>query len=405
GCDTTGFVEKLLRQGVPVVVATDRKVDDESALTFAETFYKVLISGETLETAFDEAKAAVDLKNEGKVKVRTQVGRLIDAQQEGCPWGLYYNDPTALQWKLEDAKQDVLNLPRKFWIRFVILAALLFAAFTWSKIVIGNSPTQAILASGPLAVIGICSFLAKHLGTNFPNIPRQIAWFFLRTPVLALLVAAFVLISASSSSVRINHNGQRDLNPYLKNNRGKNWALAWAMRGESEDQTRLFAIGSPFGNKANLHIDGYKPKQISLRPWTTTDLDIRNFEVLSSLLIRVAPMDMPLIGRMKIEVYKPGDKAIVIESPDAPSIIIGARSQVPEDVKSEWEAYFSELQIPDDLKERCINRWKKPKQLYDKVFFVPEDKWNVRMYINNTLRITKEITIKNQPVNDVLLQH
>ena len=57
-CATHGHVAGLLEAGVNAVVATDQKIHGNIATIFAEFFYQALLSGRTLQQAYDQADAA-----------------------------------------------------------------------------------------------------------------------------------------------------------------------------------------------------------------------------------------------------------------------------------------------------------------------------------------------------------
>lgn len=52
---------EILAQYIPNVIGTNNAIDDTLATTFAQGFYQALFSGETYQTAFDQAMAHVDL--------------------------------------------------------------------------------------------------------------------------------------------------------------------------------------------------------------------------------------------------------------------------------------------------------------------------------------------------------
>ena len=59
GCATEGHIEGLFAAGIPAVLATSEFIDDEVATKFSTEFYKVLVEGETVETAYRLAQEAI----------------------------------------------------------------------------------------------------------------------------------------------------------------------------------------------------------------------------------------------------------------------------------------------------------------------------------------------------------
>ncbi len=95
GCDTSGFVQVLLDQGVPAVIATTREINDTVALKLAEQFYKSLSSGSTIKDSFDFAKGALETDDTITRKVSRGI-KLPSTDTKDFPWGLYYKDEKAL---------------------------------------------------------------------------------------------------------------------------------------------------------------------------------------------------------------------------------------------------------------------------------------------------------------------
>ncbi|HEX8202233.1 MAG TPA: CHAT domain-containing protein, partial [Isosphaeraceae bacterium] len=119
GCSTRAQVHGLLQANVPAVIATARDIEDETARSFAESFYAELASGANLRRAFEAAKGE-SLTARGTdpraflgerrglapehrdlvPSVRTDV-----ADARGFPWDLYERREAdqALRWNLFEA--------------------------------------------------------------------------------------------------------------------------------------------------------------------------------------------------------------------------------------------------------------------------------------------------------------
>jgi len=108
GCASRAQARNLLAANMDVVIATEREVEDAVALHFADHFYRGLVSGATVETAFHEAVAAAQAvagSHHGRRHLRPQDTRDSALNHGGWPWELYVRpgDEAKLQWKLVDA--------------------------------------------------------------------------------------------------------------------------------------------------------------------------------------------------------------------------------------------------------------------------------------------------------------
>ncbi len=109
GCSTLGQVQRLLDEGVPVVIATQTPIDDDKARIFAETFYHHLAHQGTIQRAFELARAALLTRFSNvdthalQIRPVSRGIRLEQPEQRGSmPWGLYYLEEKAdaLNWTL-----------------------------------------------------------------------------------------------------------------------------------------------------------------------------------------------------------------------------------------------------------------------------------------------------------------
>ena len=93
GCSTKGQVDKLLENGVPVVIATSAPVEDAKAMRFGVRFYKALDEQATIQEAFELAIAEVIAMDSS---MEQAVGRdvvmdfsMLDGPTDRPLWGIY----------------------------------------------------------------------------------------------------------------------------------------------------------------------------------------------------------------------------------------------------------------------------------------------------------------------------
>ena len=65
GCATQAQVQALHAAGIPIVIATNQAIDDATATAFAARFYRGLVSGGTICTAFNDAIAEAEAPLDG----------------------------------------------------------------------------------------------------------------------------------------------------------------------------------------------------------------------------------------------------------------------------------------------------------------------------------------------------
>lgn len=148
GCATRAQADLLMNAGVPVVIATATKIDDENALVFATTFYRGIVGGATIWEAFHEAEGILKAKN-----------KTVDIFRD-----LYWDDTllpgqTELPWKLfyKNIKDTQISLTRKAYIPPDLKTEMI------GKVIANHEITQ-YLGIGNLGYV----FKAKHqtLGTE-----------------------------------------------------------------------------------------------------------------------------------------------------------------------------------------------------------------------------------------------
>jgi WD40 repeat protein len=107
GCSTAAQVDGLLAANVATVIATSQSIGDTAATRFASLFYRGLAGGAGVQTAFDEASAALRMENRGNTRDLYQAG----AEADGLPWALRFRsgaDDVAGRWSLGVAAGDPL---------------------------------------------------------------------------------------------------------------------------------------------------------------------------------------------------------------------------------------------------------------------------------------------------------
>lgn len=103
GCSTFPQVKQLLELGIDAVIATQVPVGDNSAMEFANVFYRALSTQHSLEEAFRMAAANYLMRKGENVGIYRGLGMLEAEAREGdIPWGLYVKDgaEAGLDWKL-----------------------------------------------------------------------------------------------------------------------------------------------------------------------------------------------------------------------------------------------------------------------------------------------------------------
>jgi WD40 repeat protein len=119
-CFTQPQVDGLLRAGLPAVIATSEAIDDSAATELSAAFYAALAGGDTIETAFSEAVAAVKTVKGDSPRDAYREG---EASSDRWAWEIRFREgANAVRgWSLPKAAKDPLfglpplperNLPR-----------------------------------------------------------------------------------------------------------------------------------------------------------------------------------------------------------------------------------------------------------------------------------------------------
>lgn len=109
GCSTASQVEALLKNNVPVVIATSAPVDDQRATQFSITFFEEISQKrQSIRTAFDAAIASAKVFGQIDFDIRSR-GISFPEQKEKPLWGLYYQDTKADlidSWRLPQKQME-----------------------------------------------------------------------------------------------------------------------------------------------------------------------------------------------------------------------------------------------------------------------------------------------------------
>lgn len=112
GCSTQQQTQGLLDGGVATVISTSQAIDDRVATDFAARFYQGLASGATIQSAFNEAAAAIKMATGSETchLYLTPDEETLPAGNDRWPWALYLRDGAELvaRWNLPAAVNDPL---------------------------------------------------------------------------------------------------------------------------------------------------------------------------------------------------------------------------------------------------------------------------------------------------------
>ena len=115
-CLTKGLMEAFQKISTPAIIATETTIPDEEAKLFSVAFYRSMVSGNTLETAFNQAKTVLKPSDQTSGIYRTR-GFVREKQTEKFPWGLYVQNEKVLNWKItnKDPLEDLPAIPIKYY--------------------------------------------------------------------------------------------------------------------------------------------------------------------------------------------------------------------------------------------------------------------------------------------------
>ena len=105
-CLTDGLIETLQEIGVPAIIATASTISDAKAQTFSIAFYRSLASGNSLKTAFEQAKAIIEPDDATERIFSLRGFERNDPSTQEFPWGLHVLNEGILDWKLPKYKEE-----------------------------------------------------------------------------------------------------------------------------------------------------------------------------------------------------------------------------------------------------------------------------------------------------------
>ena len=411
GCNTYSLVEQLLKEKVPVVIATNRKIGNDEAVQLALHFYTKLTTGSSIKEAFEAACDAVHTTSDRDIVVRDLVSSPspeAEPEDDGAfPWGIYYNDEKALNWKLKQAVADVQNVSNYFWVRLVFLILAVFIFFLWTNRHFGTSSTTFFLANGPLALLGIATFFMQRLKGKYPGISSvsdNLSTFFLKTPVLIAIGLVLGAIMLMGTSVVVKNTEQSPLKLSVTDQKAEP-IQHWEIESGNEKKSRLFMLASPFSDSVRLNIEGYQPTNIDPKHILGNRMDIEEFQVQASLLVRLQLQDMRLAPRITIKIDCPSTDPILVQPGDKVSVLVGPQQSIAEPLLQEWKKELTNLGLSnDDYINKFVTKWSDPNLFFEGHTFTPGDKVVISKILNDSVYFKKEVIIDNQRINDVLLQ-
>ncbi|MEM6807235.1 MAG: CHAT domain-containing protein [Bacteroidota bacterium] len=106
-CLTKGMLPAFQKIGVPIVIATSAKIPDEKAKKFAIAFYRSLVSGNTVETAFIQGKTLIDEKDRDNRVYSFRGFEREKTNDSESFWGLYIKEDEMRNWRLSDIVGDM----------------------------------------------------------------------------------------------------------------------------------------------------------------------------------------------------------------------------------------------------------------------------------------------------------
>ena len=151
GCSTEGQVDRLLQEGIPAVIATQRPVNDKWAKQFAERLWGALAEGQNLGKAFDFALTGP--LNEPDLEMARGVdwtGLTRKQNQGSSEWVLRYqpeNELTVKEWTLTQGNkpEESNDEPEEHALRYEVNDVLTNTLF---DIVSLHRPEKLVNADG-----------------------------------------------------------------------------------------------------------------------------------------------------------------------------------------------------------------------------------------------------------------
>lgn len=401
GCNTSGFIQQLLDKGIPAVIATTREVGDKAALRLASLFYQSLSRGASIGESFDFAKGALQTDS----TITREISRGLKLPKTGSvdfPWGLYYNNSSALDWNLEEASADVNPVPKKFWLRFslILLPAIIF--YLWSLLHFGFEDLTILLTIlGALSAIVF--FLVKFYGRKFPGIRHtfsNLQSFSLKPGVIGLFYLPVLGVMLIISSVRINHPGDTPIAAKLKTKEGLP-VTHFNLHPGNPNRTTLLALVNPLKREHNLEIDGYLSTPVHYG-WFG-GAKISNLLPNPSVLVRLPHYRFIQKSRLRLKVSLNGEPYYYISNNPGYSILLGNQKiAIEENIYTEWN---ENLASEDPLiREQAIRFWLDPVRNDSLKPIEPGDTLRIELLTTkDSLLKTRQLIVSKNNMTDVLL--
>jgi len=109
GCCSQKQAQDLIKAGVPAVIGTSQKINDEVATDLSVQFYNALAEGRSLDRAWAEAVDLVTTKK-GATSYRDLGGEEMEETEDRFPWEIYYRPGAEVvkEWNLPEAVANPL---------------------------------------------------------------------------------------------------------------------------------------------------------------------------------------------------------------------------------------------------------------------------------------------------------
>lgn len=111
GCANQKQVERLQKEGIPVIIATSVKVMDEQAIKMAENFYQALTTGISIKKSFELAKGYLDnfTAADGRPNTGTSSGWIDFSGTSVSAWGIFYKTEAEVEVSMFTSEKPASN--------------------------------------------------------------------------------------------------------------------------------------------------------------------------------------------------------------------------------------------------------------------------------------------------------
>jgi CHAT domain-containing protein len=413
GCNTRGFVKDILSAGVPIVIATSRKIGDDQAKTLATQFYDALADGKSIRQAFDQAKAVTQIKvvaNRRDIDYRGIV--IPEENDDDFPRGLYNNDDKDLAWSISDVPEDIDLVPNGSFEGAIALISALVLLVIWSLVHMGYLSTTFWIGVGSLFGLGIIGTLIKAYGKQVPKLQRLKALFLLfllKKPVVIPLCGFVLFVWLFVTSVCITHPTQGPLKVDLFDLSGQRSHYLRISPNSTAD-TRILVLSNPVNCTKILVVEGYVPDTLTMTQIIGKTYPISLFQPRPVLLIRIRPEEFEMRPFTTISIRINDDPSFEIRLNEHNSaLILGKPIEVPKHKIDEWNRYLidHEANLSDSEREYCIALWNDPMPISLDKPLTLGDRYEILLKLKDIPYITVQGTLEtlenNEEPHDVLL--